>query len=517
MRHSAEMLLAMAFVSGLATGADGQQATTSDSSGSRWAILIGVNDYNELGKLRFAVADQLALARQLTASGFPEDQVFLLHDNATENKYRPVRENIEKQMDLVLNMVRPKDLIILGFSGHGVQLANKSYLCPSDARLDKLESTLISMDDVYGRLAGCPASLKLLLVDACRNDVVPAGRRSLGGSRSLGEFTAVAAPPQGILLLASCGAGQVSLEDEQFGHGVFMHYLLEGLQGKAANPLGSVSLAGLYDYASLQTSKYVARRFNEYQTPALKGDINGPFEICRIARPEPLIHEPVRPEPPRMVPNAEQPTPEPEFVAGEEISLFDGKTLNGWRGLGGAPLPEGCSVDQGNLRMAGRKTYILTEQSFASFDLRLLWCVTARGNGGVIHRAVENSDRQYPKGLEMQLADDDSTANDPVSRSGATWDLYGPGSRVSNPAGEWNEARLLVRGDHVEQWLNGAKVADFIRNSEETRGRFERSHYTSSTGTTWEDVQQPRGPIALQCWDGVIWYRDLRIRPLAER
>ena len=264
----------------LAIPAAQAQPKKADDAKGRWAVLIGVDDYNELGKLRFAGNDQKALAEQLVASGFPQDQVFLLHDKATENKYRPFRENIEKQLDLVLTMVRSDDLLIVGFSGHGVQLDGKSYLCPVDARLDKLSSTSISLDSVYERVNKCQAALKLLLVDACRNDVVPAGRRSVALARSVGEFDAVKdAPPAGILLLNSCGPGQISMEDEQFSHGVFMHFVLEGLRGKAANAEGSVSLAGLYDYASLSTAKHVARKFNDYQTPALKGEISGPFEI----------------------------------------------------------------------------------------------------------------------------------------------------------------------------------------------------------------------------------------------
>lgn len=255
---------------------------------TRWALLIGIDDYTELGKLRFAGNDQRALAKQLVDSGFPQDQVFLLHEKSTESKYIPSRENIEKQIDLVLGLANRGDLLIVGFSGHGVQLEGKSYFCPMDTRLDKLAATMIPLDTVYDRMSKCKAALKLLMVDACRNDILPAGRRSVTLSRSLGEFSDLKEkPPEGILLLASCGPGQVSMEDEAFGHGVFMHYLLEGLKGKAANATGAVSLAGLYDYASLETKKYVARKFNEYQTPALRGEISGPFEIVDPDRREP--------------------------------------------------------------------------------------------------------------------------------------------------------------------------------------------------------------------------------------
>jgi hypothetical protein len=255
-----------------------------EKPGGRWAVLIGVDDYSEIRKLRYAGSDQRALAEQLIASGFPQDQVFLLHDKATEKKYLPSLANVERQLDLVLALLGEGDLIIVGFSGHGVQINGRSYLCPEDTRIDKLSASALPLDGVYGKLAKSKASLKLLLVDACRNDLLPEGQRAISLGRSVGEFVGVAEkPPEGILLLSSCGAGQISMEDEQFGHGVFMHYVLDGLAGQAANRDGQVTLAGLYDYASLNTKKYVARKFNGFQTPALRGDVNGPFEIGKAA------------------------------------------------------------------------------------------------------------------------------------------------------------------------------------------------------------------------------------------
>jgi formylglycine-generating enzyme required for sulfatase activity len=246
----------------------------------QWVVLIGVNDYSELRKLRFAGNDQRALAEQFAQRGFPKDQIYLLDDKAADKVYLPTQRNIEKRLDQVLGMAERGDLVIVGFSGHGVQLDGKSYLCPEDARIDKLAETSVSMDQVYDRLTKCKATFKLLLVDACRNDILPEGRKSVGISRSVGGFSAgKEKPPEGIMQLTSCAPGQVSWEDETFSHGVFMHYLLEGLRGEAANR-GQVTLVGLYEYASLNTRKYVDRQFSDLQTPALKGEISGPFEIC---------------------------------------------------------------------------------------------------------------------------------------------------------------------------------------------------------------------------------------------
>jgi formylglycine-generating enzyme required for sulfatase activity len=271
-------------------GAIGQERSVARRGAQKWAVLVGVDDYSELRKLHYSGNDQRALAEQLVASGFPKDNVFVLHDKADDKKYLPFRFNIEKQIELVVNLAERDDLLIVGFSGHGVQLERKSYLCPEDAQIRKLAETTIPLDTIYDRLSQCKASLKLLLVDACRSDVVPEGRKGIFLTRALGDFGgANQRPPEGILLLASCAPGQFSMEDVKFEHGVFMHFILEGLQGKAATG-DTVSLLGLADYASLNTKRYVAREFNESQTPALKAEVNGPFEICPVGLAKSVIN-----------------------------------------------------------------------------------------------------------------------------------------------------------------------------------------------------------------------------------
>src|SRR5438128_163330 len=69
----------------------------------RWAVLVGVDDYAYAQKLQYCGADQRALRDQLVAAGFPEDQVFLLHDKAEDPRFRPSQGNIERQLNLVLN------------------------------------------------------------------------------------------------------------------------------------------------------------------------------------------------------------------------------------------------------------------------------------------------------------------------------------------------------------------------------------------------------------------------------
>src|SRR5262245_18013432 len=74
-------------------------ASAQSKSAQRWALLIGVNDYANVQRLQYCVADQEALAKRLIATGFPEDQVYLLIDKAEKQRYRPSKLNIEKQLE----------------------------------------------------------------------------------------------------------------------------------------------------------------------------------------------------------------------------------------------------------------------------------------------------------------------------------------------------------------------------------------------------------------------------------
>ena len=229
---------------------------------------------------------QEALAAQLIASGFPKDQVYLLDDKSEQQKFRPSKLNIEKQLELVLSMPSAGDTVVLSFCGHGVQLDGKSYLCPADCDLDHPAETMISVDKVFEELGACNASLKLLIVDACRNDIELGGKRSIDGSKnSRGLAKSLEAPPEGISLLTSCSAGQFAREHEKLGHGVFMHFILDGLQGKAADDDGSVRLGRLMDYTVVNTQKYVHDEFNAAQKPYYRLEGSGPMELARVKHP----------------------------------------------------------------------------------------------------------------------------------------------------------------------------------------------------------------------------------------
>jgi len=245
---------------------------------SRYVLLVGVDDYTHADKLQFCGADMRALAERLAAAGFAPDHICLLHDKADQPRSGPLKSNIERELGLVLKRANKNDLVIVAFGGRGAQREGKSYLYPVDAQPDDL-ATLISVEAIQSQLGECPAAVKLLVLDASRQDLSPGGRQPPAPGR-LDFSRPIEQPPEGVMTLCSCGPGQTAHEDRDLGHGVFMHFLLEGLRGPAdTNGDGRVSLLELYIYTMGKTKQHVAKKFNGYQTPALRGDMRDAFVL----------------------------------------------------------------------------------------------------------------------------------------------------------------------------------------------------------------------------------------------
>jgi uncharacterized caspase-like protein len=260
-----------------------------DLPGRRYALLVGVNDYTYFSDLTYCDDDINNLGRVLQRSGFDPRDTIVLRDGLTDRHLLPFRNNILTQFKNQLDSVQPNDLVLVAFSGHGVHLNGKSYLCASDANLDRAGETMIALDTLYEMLQASPASQKLLIVDACRNDPTPSGTRAPSSIGETNEFTRSLqqqVPPRGTMLLNSCAPNQYSVEDPKFKSGVFMHYVIEGLRGQAdADKDSKISLFELYRYAEYETKTYVRQTRNLVQTPVLKGEVTGVYELATVGDP----------------------------------------------------------------------------------------------------------------------------------------------------------------------------------------------------------------------------------------
>jgi hypothetical protein len=191
--------------------------------------------------------------------------------------------------------------------------------------------------------------------------------------------------------------------------------------------------------------------------------------------------------------------------------LFDGVSLAGWR-IYHDGAPNGWRVVDGLIERGTGGGDLVTTETFANFDLALEWKLPPGGNSGVIYRVNDAGAHTYETGPEMQILDDERhpDGRNPSRSAGAVYDLYPAPRGVVKPVGEWNQARLLVNGNHVEHWLNGTLMGQYELGSPDWEQRVAASKFKDWKGYG----RSPRGRIALQDHGNQVWFRNIRIREL---
>ncbi|MCR9101278.1 MAG: DUF1080 domain-containing protein [bacterium] len=236
-----------------------------------------------------------------------------------------------------------------------------------------------------------------------------------------------------------------------------------------------------------------------------------------------------------MAPHAPELNYIPNTLTEYEVSkgwrmLWDGKTTEGWRSARAQEFPEkGWEIEDGVLSVlesdGGESTNggdIITRDKFSSFELMLEFKITEGANSGIKY-FVDPELNQGPGssiGLEYQILDDKEhpDAQKGVKGNRTLASLYDliPAENLSVPGrnkpfrgvGEWNQARLIVKGNHIEHWLNGFKVLEYERNTPMYRALVAYSKYKD-----WPDFGElPRGHILLQDHGNRVSFRSIKIR-----
>ena len=196
--------------------------------------------------------------------------------------------------------------------------------------------------------------------------------------------------------------------------------------------------------------------------------------------------------------------------------LFDGTSLDAWRGYKTDAAPIGWRVADGIIVKDSSAEDIVTRDSFANFELVMDWKIAKGGNAGIFYRGTEEYDHIYWSAPEYQLLDD-ANAPDGASRltsAGADYALYPSPAGIEHPAGEWNTARIVVRGNHVEHWMNGKKLLSYTLGSADWAGKVKASKFGK-----WPNYgKATRGLIGVQGdHSGRLELRNIRIRVLATK
>jgi Domain of Unknown Function (DUF1080) len=213
--------------------------------------------------------------------------------------------------------------------------------------------------------------------------------------------------------------------------------------------------------------------------------------------------------------------------------LWDGKTSKGWRSAKAPSFPEkGWSIHDGMLTVepsgggeAVNGGDIITTKDYSSFELSIDFRLTPGANSGIKYFVDPNLLKGDGSaiGLEFQLLDDALHPDAKMGRDGnrtlgSLYDLITarnlsdstfPVKRY-NPPGEWNRAVVIVRGSHVEHWLNGFKVVEYERGSKAFRDLVAISKYAK-----WPNFGEwKQGPILLQDHGNRVDFRSIKLREL---
>lgn len=257
---------------------------------ANYAVLVGVEQYEhpklrEPVPLKYPIEDVTELGDILKQSGY---EVVLLTDDTgkTNRALRPTNANVDTQVKAVLRKCQKSDTVILAFAGHGLQFAgqNDAYFCPLDARpfSDEADS-LVSISGIHRQLEKSFAGVKIIFIDACRNDPDPGRGRGL-------DADSAPPPPKGVGAIFSCSAGQRAFEHDDLKHGVFFDTLLSGMRSDARDRRGEVTFEGLALHVRREVPRRVAELFPmREQLPNLKADLVGIPPVLLSAIPQAVI------------------------------------------------------------------------------------------------------------------------------------------------------------------------------------------------------------------------------------
>jgi uncharacterized caspase-like protein len=239
------------------------------------------------------VADAELVQQVLVGQGgFKKENVLLITDK-TERK--PTLRDLKWALGTFLaRSAKKDDLIMIFFAGHGAPEVDPrgaesdglaKYLVPSDADPNDLYSTALPMDEFQTIFDRIEAERVVVFVDACYSGA--AGGRTFASKRTRAArvdevFLDRLTRSKGRAILTASRGSEVSLEVPELGHGLFTHFLVQGLRGAAdLDRDGIVSLQELYQYLEQQVSQK-SRSIGGNQHPVMKGELEGLMPLIKV-------------------------------------------------------------------------------------------------------------------------------------------------------------------------------------------------------------------------------------------
>jgi hypothetical protein len=207
---------------------------------------------------------------------------------------------------------------------------------------------------------------------------------------------------------------------------------------------------------------------------------------------------------------------------GEWISLFDGTSLDQFKGFKKDSPGDAWTVQDGTIYFQGTKKKeenlsggdLVTKDTFSDFHLKLEWKISENGNSGIIFLVVDDEKygATYQTGPEYQLLDNDGHRDGKIvtHRTANLYDLIASEQEPVKPVGEWNLSEIIVHDGELEFYLNGVQTVKTTM--------WDDAWNEMVAGSKFKDMPDfakfKEGHIALQDHGDDIWFRNIEIKRL---
>jgi len=210
--------------------------------------------------------------------------------------------------------------------------------------------------------------------------------------------------------------------------------------------------------------------------------------------------------------------------ANDWITLFDGKTTNGWHKYGGGSVGSAWKIADGALYLDATDKEngkiknggdIATDEEFENFDLKLEWKISKGGNSGImfcVHEDTTKYKMPYETGPEMQVLDNDGHPDGKIKkhRAGDLYDLISCSKETVKPVGEWSRVEIKLLNGQLDFFLNGENVVSTTMWDDNWNKMVANSKFKTMPGfATFR-----KGRIDLQDHDFTVWFRNVMIKKL---
>ncbi|MBT5187093.1 MAG: DUF1080 domain-containing protein [Kordiimonadaceae bacterium] len=201
--------------------------------------------------------------------------------------------------------------------------------------------------------------------------------------------------------------------------------------------------------------------------------------------------------------------------------LFDGSSTDQWRGYMREDFPSEWIIDGDTLFYnsdraggPGSGNDIISKGEYGQFELNLEWKVAEGSNSGIFWHVVEDEkfENVYNSAAEMQVVDNIGHPDGRIvsHQAGDLYDMIASSVDASKPVGEWNEVRIIVSGNTLQQYLNGVKVVETTMWDDNWAAILADSKFA-----TWPGFAQSKtGHFALQDHGNPVWYRNIKVKKL---